>query len=171
MNTDEDLLSYYMCGIFRKRTTSEKKKKHYRKKKCFIHKKEERKIHCSLCKILTRKYCNRSFPHCNPTAVEKCQQHQIYTDMAGRSLMQIPLPYMESVERSADSGTGNGWVWFNKAAIFYLLKLSFPYNHLECTQRTCIHIRQSWSGIKLALALKWKCMPKLPRNHSVCIST
>ncbi len=89
------------------------KKKHYRKKKCFIHKN-------TLFSLQNphQKYCNRSFPHCNPTAVEKCQQHQIYTDMAGRSLMQIPLPYMESVERSADSGTGNGWVWFNKAAIF-----------------------------------------------------
>lgn len=49
-----------------------KKRKHYRKKKYFIHKKEERNIHCSPCKILDRKYCNRSFPHCNPTAVEKC---------------------------------------------------------------------------------------------------
>lgn len=59
-----------------------------------------------------RKDRNRSFPHCNPTAVEKHQQHQckIHTDIAGRSLMQIPLPYMESVERSSDSGTGNGWV-------------------------------------------------------------
>lgn len=157
MNTDEDLPfiipTCYMWGSFRKLY----KKKHYRKKKCFIHKKEW-KIHCP-CRTLPENTVTDNFPtvilqqlkNVSSTslrsiltrqAVPSCKYHcLIWRVWSGAQTQAQEMAGFDSIRRQS----------------FYLLQLSSPYNHLNFTQRTCIHTRMAelkWDQVSPSLLLR-----------------